>query len=195
MKSSDGTSDNSCVIESVKIDQEYPESSKKANIMILPLLIEDESLTTRTASVTHEFANDLNIIICRSDDILMYNMHNKKFNIQGARERYIFYKKMDYHVKDMAKLRRQLEEREVDDNQATGDNFFVNSGNNCEEGSFNQQMKQLSSKAKDVKKKLKNDVLAFTTKKDRVIYLQANSGLWVGLTDEYRCSNPFTDGT
>ena len=103
MKSSEGTSDSSCVIESVKIDQEYPESSKKANIMILPLSIEDESLTTGTASVMREFANDLNIIICRSDDILMYNMHNKKFNIQGARERYIFYKKMDYHVKDMAK--------------------------------------------------------------------------------------------
>ena len=64
----------------------------------------------------------------------------------------------------------------------------MNSGDNCEEGSFNQQMKQLSSKAKDVKKKLKNDVLAFPTKKDRVIYLQANSGLWVGLTDEYGCS-------
>ena len=147
MKDSKGSSDSSYVIEPVKIDQEYPESSKKANIMILPLSIEDESLTTSTASVMREFSKDLDIIVRKSNDLPMYNTQNRKFDIQGARERYIFYKEMDYHTKDMKKFRRQLEEREGDNNQVMDD--LVNCGDDFHEGSFKQQLKQLSNKAKD----------------------------------------------
>lgn len=91
-KDSKGSSDSSYVVEPVKIDQEYPKSRNKANIMILPLSIEDKSLTTGTASVMREFAKDLDIIIRKSDDLLMYNTQNRKLDIQGARECYIFYK-------------------------------------------------------------------------------------------------------
>ena len=82
---------------------------------------------------------------------------------------------MDWHAKDMEKLRNQLEESEPDDFETT-DNITVDP-------------KPVDSKnAKDVMKKLKNDILSFTKKKDRVLHLQSNSGLWVDLTDDNGCS-------
>ncbi|CAB3988923.1 D Chain D, consensus ankyrin repeat [Paramuricea clavata] len=50
-------------------------------------------------------------------------------------------------------------------------------------------MKQVSKNAKDVMKRLKNDILSFTKKKDRVLHLQSNNGLWVDLTDDNGCSS------
>jgi hypothetical protein len=64
--------------------------------MVLPLSIEDESLTTGTALVLCEFAKDLDITICKTDDHLTYNEHNKKFDINAACERYKFYEEMDW---------------------------------------------------------------------------------------------------
>jgi ankyrin repeat protein len=157
--------------------------------MVLPLSIEDESLTTGTALVLREFAKDLDITICKTDDHLTYNEHNKKFDINAACERYKFYEEMDWHAKDMEKLRNQLEESEPDDFETT-DNITVDLKpvDSCQGGSFKQHMKQVSKNAKDVMKKLKNDILSFTKKKDRVLHLQSNSGLWVDLTDDNGCS-------
>ncbi|CAB3988924.1 Hypothetical predicted protein [Paramuricea clavata] len=92
---SEETSESYYLIECVGIDQEYPESTKQTNVMVLPLSIEDESLTTGTASVLREFAKDLDITICKTDDHLTYKEHNKKIDINAARERYKFYEEMD----------------------------------------------------------------------------------------------------
>jgi hypothetical protein len=98
--------------------------------MILPLSIEDESLTTGTAPVMHEFASDLDIKIDKSHDYLPYNEQGKKFNINAARERYKFYKKMECHAIDMERLRQQIEAGEDDDIEIT-DNFRTDRGVDC----------------------------------------------------------------
>jgi hypothetical protein len=92
--------------------------------MVLPLSIEDELLITGTASVSREFSKDHDITIFKIDDHLTHNEHNKKFDMKAARESYTFYEEMDWHEKDMEKLRNQLEESKPDDFETT-DNIAV----------------------------------------------------------------------
>ncbi|CAB4016706.1 Hypothetical predicted protein [Paramuricea clavata] len=164
--------------------------TKQTNGMVLPLSIEDESLTTGTASVLCEFAKDLNIIICKTDDHLTYNEHKKKFDINAACEHYKFYEEMDWHAKDMEKLRNQLEESEPDDFE-TMDNITVDPKpvDSCQGGSFKQRMKQASKNAKDVMKKLKNDILKFTKRKTECcIFSQTvDTGLILQMTMDKGC--------
>ena len=98
-----------------KISEEYLKSSNKSNIMILPLSIEDESLTIGTACVMHEFSHDLDIPMNKSDQCVTYNAQTGKFDLHSARERYRFYQEMEYHDKQVEKFRKLMEVDESED--------------------------------------------------------------------------------
>lgn len=90
------------------VQPEYPENSRvKRQVMILPLSLEDEVQTCGTASVLKEFAKDLNIKCLKMNDIV-FNKEQNKYDIKAARERYIFYKEMEQHQKDMDLLKQQF---------------------------------------------------------------------------------------
>jgi hypothetical protein len=74
-----------------KVKREYPESSNQSNVIILPLSIEDESLTTGTACVMQEFAQDLDIPLNKSEQYVTFSTRTEKFDFHSVRERYKFY--------------------------------------------------------------------------------------------------------
>ena len=145
-----------------KTSEEYAESSTKSNIMILPLSIEDESLTTGTACVMREFSQDLDIPLKKSDQYVIYSVQSGKFDLHSARERYRFYQEMEYHDRQMEKFRKLMEEDKIEDTESEN-----NCGNNLPRSDdsgtkpFKTLMKQMSTHMKDVMTKLKDGVNTF----------------------------------
>ena len=172
-----------------KISEEYPKSSTKSNIMILPLSIEDESLRTGTACVMREFSQDLDIPLKKSDQYVIYSAQSGKFDLHSARERYRFYQEMEYYDRQMEKFRKLMEEDEIEDTESEN-----NCGNNLPRSDdsgtkpFKTLMKQMSTHMKDVMTKLKDGVNTFANLRDRVSFLKSNSVLWAGLVDDLGCS-------
>ena len=154
-----------------KISEEYPKSSTKSNIMILPLSIEDESLKTGTACIMQEFSQDLDIPLKKSDQYVIFVCKVGKFDLHSARERYRFYQEMEYHDRQMEKFRKLMEEDEIEDTES--EPRSDDSGTKP----FKTLMKQMSTHMKDVMTKLKDGVNTF-----------ANSDLWAGLGDDLGCS-------
>lgn len=161
--------------------QEYPESNNKASVIILPLSIEDESLTAGTASVMREFASDINISLGKSQDYLTYNRHVKKFDIRAARERHKFYKEMECHTQNMERFREIMEMEDSDD---LHNDVELDHGADCPT-SFKTQMKQLANHTKEVMTKLKEGTNRLTNMKDRVLFLKTKSGLWIDVLDDF----------
>jgi hypothetical protein len=168
-----------------KVKREYPESSNQSNVMILPLSIEDESLTTGTACVMREFAQDLDIPLNKSEQYVTFSTRTEKFDFHSARERYKFYQEMEYHDKEMEKFRKLMEmdksEHMVTEN-AIGNNLPLN--DDSVTTPFKTRMKQMSKHMKDVMTKLKDGMSVSTDLKDRVLFLKSNCGLWVALVDD-----------
>ena len=114
----------------------------------------------------------------------------KKFDIKAARERYIFYKEMAQHEKDMNSLKHQFASHrsfpKVDDNDNPEDN--LNEAQSEKSAStFKTKMKRLSSQMSTLFKKMellvqdKNLPDAYSPVKHHI-------SEWIGQVDGYECN-------
>ena len=131
-----------------KISEEYPKSSTKSNIMILPLSIEDESLTTCTACVMREFSQDLDIPLKKSDQYVIYSAQSG--NATGFTKRW---NTMTDKWKNSQSLWKKTKLK-IRNQKTTAVIIYLG----VTTGGQNHLMKQMSTHMKDVMTKLKDGV-------------------------------------
>ena len=177
------------------VQPEYPEiSSVKTQVMILPLSLEDKVQTCGTANVLKEFGKDLNIKCSKNTEYIVFNEKNNKFDIKAARERYIFYKEMEQHQKDMISLKQQFVLHRSfpkdDDNHSGSDDLEDNIiGVQSEKlaSSFKAKMKQISSQMSKLLKKMEL-LVQDKNLSDAYLAVKLNISEWIGQVDRYECN-------
>lgn len=178
--------ENNIKISVPPMKPEYPENAgMKTKVMILPLSLEDEVQTCGTANVLKEFARDLNIQSSKKVEYVVFNKEERKFEIKAARERYIFYKEMENHEKEMVTLRKQFDtsrsfhEDEESDYQ---ENTFIQSESSS--SSFKGKMKQISSKMSKLLDTMKS-LVQDKNLRDAYSAIKLHSSEWIGQVDGY----------
>jgi hypothetical protein len=169
------------------VKPEYPATTVlKTKVMILPLSLEDEVKTCGTANVLKEFAIDLNIQSSKDQEYVVFNTKEKKFNIKAARERYLFYKELDNHDKEMGALRKSFEtprsfeeggDSDEQENLAGVPNVVI-------ESKFKSKMKQISTKMSQLLHML-NLLVQDKNISDAYSAIKVHNSEWIGLVDGY----------
>ena len=90
-----------------KQEYDYPQNAgKKAEIMILPLSINDETTTSGTASILQNYSKEFGLQCERSSNYIPKGHMTGKFNLSAARERFLFYHE------EMKVFRKTLEDND-----------------------------------------------------------------------------------
>lgn len=163
---------------------EYPECAcVKSSVLLLTLSIEDEVQTYGTASVLREFASDLNIPGDKKEDYVVLNKTTKKFEVNAARERYVFYKEMDDHKKEISVLRKQFDGKRCFQDEDNSEDSLA-SPTQSATSTFKSKMKQLSSRLSKNFETISTSVTGKTLKEAcKIINLHASQ--WIGQVDGF----------
>lgn len=86
--------------------------TKKSDVVILPLSLEDNPTITGTASILEEFGKEFDISCDHDTCFLPFNESTKTFDLKEARSRFEFLKLLEKHKVEMNELKLQLERRE-----------------------------------------------------------------------------------
>lgn len=87
-------------------------NSKKSDVVILPLSLEDNSTITGTASILEEFGTEFGISCNHDTSFLPFNENTRTFDLKEARSRFEFLKLLEKHKLEMNELKLQLERRD-----------------------------------------------------------------------------------
>ena len=130
----------------------------------------------------------------KNTEYIVFNEKNNKFDIKAARERYIFYKEMEQHQKDMNSFKQQFVSHRSfpkhDDNDSSSDDLEDNLIDVQSENlatSFKTKMKQISSQMSKLLKKME---LLVEDKNLSVVYsaVKLHISEWIGQVDGYKCN-------
>lgn len=100
-------------VNAPKQEYDYPQNAgRKAEIMILPLSIDDETTTSGTASILQNYSKEFGLQCERSNSYIPKDHMTGKFNLSAARERFLFYQGLKYHHEEMKVFRKTLEDND-----------------------------------------------------------------------------------
>ena len=165
---------------------EYPECANvKSTVLLLPLSIEDEVQTCGTASVLKEFASDLKIPGNKKEDYVVLNKTSNKLEVNAARERYVFHKKMADHKKDILALRKQFDGKRSfqDDDNSELDSSLINPTQSAT-STFKARMKQLSSRMSKIFETM-NTLITGKNLEEACKIINLHASQWIGQVDEF----------
>ena len=171
---------------------EYPKTAFiPAEMMMLPLSLEDECLTCGTASILQEFRKEFGIPGSKLDSYLPFDKKKKEFDLSAARERYLFYQWMDEHKTDMANLETAIasSDRVLAEEQNRDGISEQGNENDAEDldltsFAFKERMKKKDAKLKSTLQDLVTATERATLRAS-VGYLKSNYGAWSGVTDSF----------
>ena len=98
-------------------------AGKKAEIMILPLSINDETTTSGTASILQNYSKEFGPQCERSSNYIPKDHITGKFNLSAAREGFLFYQDLKYHHEEMKVFRKTPEDKDKHITDEQGEDF------------------------------------------------------------------------
>ena len=179
-----------------KQEYDYPQNAgKKAEIMILPLSIDDETTTSGTASILQNYSKEFGLQCERSSNYIPKDHTTGKFNLSAARERFLFYQGLKYHHEEMKVFRKTLEDNDkhITDEQGEDSSDSVHDSDsevevtegNCKQLNFKEFCAKVEETMKNAMAKLKSCTSGKNLQQSDMILRQRQSE-WLLLEDQFK---------
>lgn len=183
-----------------KQEYDYPQNAgKKAEIMILPLSIDDETTTSGTASILQNYSIEFGLQCERSSNYIPKDHMTGKFNLSAARERFLFYQGLKYHYEEMKVFRKTLEDNDkhITDEQGEDSSDSVHDSDsevevtegNCKQLNFKEFCAKVEQTMKNAMAKLKSCTSGKNWQQSDMILRQRQSE-WLLLEDQFKRTCP-----
>ena len=136
----------------------------------------------------------MNIKCSKNTEYIVFNEKNNKFDTKAARERYIFYKEMEQHQKDMNSLKQQFVSHRSfpkhDDNDSSSydlEDSLIDVQSENLATSFKTKMKQISSQISKLLKKM-GLLVQDKNLSDAYSAVKLHISEWIGQVDGKKCN-------